>query len=127
MTTHENSLALGVGRTLFFDIVCACMIGHVSWDGPLSVFYKRCASQYREDYITKESHIIKGSLKLDHPITSKVYNYTMWALLFCRIKIGVEFQDPRVQVWYDLFVSMVHVGWMKNMFDVCGKPCCCVL
>lgn len=44
----------------------------------------------------KEFQIMKSPLKVDNPITSKVDRYKMWAIPFCKNKIGVGNKDPRM-------------------------------
>lgn len=49
----------------------------------------------------KELQIMKGLSKVDNPIISKVDRYKMWAITFSRIYVGVEVQNPKVNVQYD--------------------------
>ena len=41
---------------------------------------------------------MKGPLKVDNPIASKVGRFKMWAILFCKNNIGVENKDPRMYI-----------------------------
>ena len=46
----------------------------------------------------KEFQIIKGPLKVNNLITSKIDKYKIRTILFCRNNIGVENKDPRMCV-----------------------------
>lgn len=41
---------------------------------------------------------MKGSLKINTPITSKFDRFKMWDILFCKNNIRVKNKDPRVYV-----------------------------
>ena len=41
---------------------------------------------------------MKGPLKVDNPITSKIYRYKIWSFLFCKNNLGVESKDHRMYV-----------------------------
>jgi len=41
---------------------------------------------------------MKVPLKVDSPITSKIYMYKIWGIIFCKNNTGVEIMDPRMHV-----------------------------
>ena len=41
---------------------------------------------------------MKGSSKVDNPITSKVDKFKMRAIIFCKNNIGAKNKDPRMYV-----------------------------
>jgi hypothetical protein len=43
--------------------------------------------------------IMKSSLKVDNPMTSKIDRYKIWAILFCRNNIRAKNKDPRMYVY----------------------------
>ena len=58
------------------------------------------------------------SIKNKQSITNIVNSYKCGSLHYDIINIGIEYYNYRVNVWYNLFVSMLHIGWIKNAFDV---------
>jgi hypothetical protein len=38
---------------------------------------------------------MKGPLNVDNPIISKLDGHKTWAIIFCKINIGVEDKDPK--------------------------------
>jgi hypothetical protein len=46
----------------------------------------------------KEFQIIKGPLKVDNPITSKIDKHKIWAIPFCEKYIGAANKDPRMYI-----------------------------
>ena len=41
---------------------------------------------------------MKGPLKINNPITSKIDRYKIWAIHFCQNNIGSQNKDPRMYV-----------------------------
>jgi hypothetical protein len=41
---------------------------------------------------------MKGPLKVDNPITSRIDRFKIWAIFFCKNNIRVENKDPRMYV-----------------------------
>ena len=42
---------------------------------------------------------MKGALKVDNPITSKIDRYKIWAIIFCKYYIRAENKNPRMFVY----------------------------
>ena len=58
---------------------------------------------------------MKGQLNVDNYVINKLNKLKCGPLLSIISNTWVDFQDPRVYVQYDLFVSMLHIGCMENM------------
>ena len=41
---------------------------------------------------------MKGPLKVDNPITSKIDGYKIWAIPFCKNNITAKYKDSRMYV-----------------------------
>ena len=63
----------------------------------------------------KRIQIIKGPLKVDNPITSKLIDLRCgYFLYFCRNNIEAEIRILRSMYDRIDFVRMPHKGWIKN-------------
>ena len=45
---------------------------------------------------------MKGPLNVGNPIISKLDGHKTCAIIFCKINIGVEDEDPRRYLWYGM-------------------------
>ena len=64
---------------------------------------------------------MKGPLKVDNPITSKIDGFKMWAIHFCKNNMKTKKRTLGCMFSRINFACMPHEGWMKKVLIICPK------